>query len=325
LLSSLALTVAKAHAETELSRGISIHVPFGRPALGRLAACHSTALARFRGGGSDWRELAASISKRVPPALLLFSSATGAFSGAMRGGVEQMDVLGSTLLGVVAGVGGGMLRDLLLGVPAYWTYNTMHLYLCVVTALATFMLLPHAMRLGINDKHLAVLYADAAALASGAVVGAHIGHARTGDPVVTLAVGAVTALSSGVIVDVICMQRPRVLTADYPMYAAPALAGIGSYIALVRCDLPQSAVVTVSFLMAMGLRALAWTYRLRLPRWKAATPAAPRAAPLAAPLAAPPVGLGFDRLGAASGETAIKPEPDATQVALTTRAPDGKT
>lgn len=311
-LVALAFTIGAALAESERSHASLTRTRLGRHARGDLAADRiiasaprsstTRAFARFHGGGGDWRELAAS----VPPKMLLFSSGMGAFVGAMRGGVEQMDLVGCTLLGVIAGVGGGTLRDLVLGIPVYWTYMQVHLYTCAATALATFLLLPYAKPLGMN---LLVLYADAAALASGAIIGAYIGHGRSGDPGVTLAVGAVTALSGGVIVDMICMKRPRVFDADRSMYAAPALLGAAAYAALIRTDLQQSSVVITSFLMAVGLRALAWTYCLRLPRWTAA---------------APPPGVGFDLFGSASGNAGNTGHREQ-KAAFTTRATDDNT
>ncbi|KAJ1640691.1 hypothetical protein T492DRAFT_927821 [Pavlovales sp. CCMP2436] len=221
---------------------------------------------RLRGG--DWR----SHAKSASTAMLLFSSATGSFGGAMRGGVEQMDLIGCIIMGVVAGVGGGTLRDLLLGVPVYWTYLRIHLYICVFCSMATFFLWPRAMRFGVTGTHLVVLYADAIALASGAVMGAHIGHQQTHDPVLTVVIGAVTALFGGIFVDLFSSARPRVLHADKSMYATPALSGMLLYVLLVRCPMiPQALVIVASFVLALVLRVLAWTYRLRNPRWTVAS------------------------------------------------------
>lgn len=282
------------------------------PALRASARRHDTSsrllglACALRGGGIRWHWLmpTAVAARRASMAMLLFSSATGSFGGAMRGGTERMDLVGCVILGVLAGVGGGTLRDLLLGVPVYWTYLRIHLYICVCCSLATFFLWPHAMRLGVTDTHLAVLYADAAALASGAVVGAHIGHQRTGDPVVTITVACVSSLFGGILVDLFCVQKPRVLHADRSMYATPALAGIILYVLLIRWALvPQAMVIVLSFILALVLRALSWTYRLRMPRWTMAS-------------------TGFGAVGRRDRPIAMKPG-QRVEVQLTTRPPTG--
>lgn len=272
----------------------------------RARGAHALAL-DLRGGARHWLMPTAVAARRVSTAMLLFSSATGSFGGAMRGGMERMDLVGCIVLGVLAGVGGGTLRDLLLGLPVYWTYLRVHLYICVACSIATFFLWPHAMRLGVTDTHLAVLYADAAALASGAVVGAHIGHQRTGDPVLTVTVACVSSLFGGILVDVFCVAKPRVLHASRSMYATPALAGIVLYVLLIRCKaIPQALVILLAFILALGLRALSWTYRLRMPRWTLAS-------------------TGFGAVGGDRQQRPIAMRPgQRVEVQITTRAPTGR-
>lgn len=227
-------------------------------------------LRALRGGQSRW-SVAAVAAARASYALLLFSSAAGSFSGALKGGIKQMDLVGCVVMGVVSGVGGGTIRDMMLGAPVFWTYLKEHMYMCVLCSLATFFLWPQAMRLGIRDTHLLILWADAISLASSAVIGAHIGHIRTGDAVLTIAVGIVTALFGGILCDLMCMEKPRVLYAERSMYSSPALLGMLLYVVLIRTALPQSVVIIASFLSSLSMRVLAWTYRLRAPHWTKAS------------------------------------------------------
>jgi len=224
----------------------------------------------LRGGSTRWSAAAVAAAK-ASYFLLCFSTAAGAFSGTVRGGMKEMDIIGCTLMGVVVAVGGGTVRDLCLGAPVFWTYLTEHIYICIIVSLSTFMLWPQALRLGLHDTHLALLWADAVALASAAVIGAHISHIRTGDPMITIVLGLVTSLFGGIFCDVCCQQQPRVLYAERSMYATPALLGIALYVTLVRTPVPQSVVISVSFLASMITRVLAWTYRLRMPHWTRAS------------------------------------------------------
>ena len=57
-----------------------------------------------------------------------------AVSGALCAADKRMDILGFILVGTVTGIGGGTLRDLLLGVsPVFWVQDPLSIYICIVT------------------------------------------------------------------------------------------------------------------------------------------------------------------------------------------------
>ena len=68
-----------------------------------------------------------------------FGDVVFAFSGALTAARYRMDVVGFVLIGTVTGIGGGTIRDLLLGRAVWWTKNPFELVLCMVAALATFV------------------------------------------------------------------------------------------------------------------------------------------------------------------------------------------
>ena len=104
------------------------------------------------------------------------------------------------------------------------------------------------------------------------------GLVETGQWSVGVLAGLVTATFGGIGRDVLCLEPPRALYAERSMYATPALLGAATYVGLyalsgsggayrVVVPLPQWLVASVPFLVALLLRAAAWTYRLALPRW----------------------------------------------------------
>ena len=66
-----------------------------------------------------------------------------AVSGALAAARARMDVVGFALLGIVTGIGGGSVRDLLLGrLPVFWIEQPQYIVLCILAAVVTFFSVP---------------------------------------------------------------------------------------------------------------------------------------------------------------------------------------
>jgi uncharacterized membrane protein YeiH len=75
-------------------------------------------------------------------ALMYFGDVVFALSGALLAGRKRMDVIGFVLIGTITGIGGGTVRDLLLGRTVWWTQEPLELVLCVGVSLITFFVIP---------------------------------------------------------------------------------------------------------------------------------------------------------------------------------------
>ena len=78
-------------------------------------------------------------------ALMYFGDAVFALSGALLAGRKRMDIIGFVLIGTITGIGGGTVRDLLLGRTVWWTQQPLELILCVVVSLITFFVVRSTM------------------------------------------------------------------------------------------------------------------------------------------------------------------------------------
>jgi uncharacterized membrane protein YeiH len=234
------------------------------PLSARAAALPLLAL---RGGSADAaQDLAVS-------ATLYIGTAMSAFSGSISAGTKQMDLLGCIIVGLMTAIGGGTLRDVTLGLPPFWLVYPSFLYVCMCCSVLTFVAWPWLVGTGFKDTHLAFLWSDAIGMAASTVIGAHIGLQQTDLVVVGLLSGVATATFGGIGRDVLCLEPPRALYAERSMYATPAALGAACYVLLYRLRdrgkraIPQWFVASVPFLLALLVRAAAWTYRLALPRW----------------------------------------------------------
>jgi uncharacterized membrane protein YeiH len=166
-------------------------------------------------------------------------------SAAIRG---NLDVLGLMVLAFAVALGGGIIRDLLIGaVPPASLRDWRYAVLAFLGAAITFVL--HRTIEGIPPSVLMVL--DAAGLSLFAMAGARKAQLYGIHPFIAVLLGAITGVGGGVIRDVFLGQIPNVLRAD--VYATAALAGSACMIAAGKLRLPVilSAVIggTVCFLL----------------------------------------------------------------------------
>lgn len=193
-------------------------------------------------------------------ALIYFGDVVFAVSGALVAARYRMDVFGYVMVGTITGIGGGTLRDLLLGRTVWWTQAPFELLLCAAAALATYFLMP-----GVTDdeaRRRGIVWADALGLAAFGVVGCHIAL-RHGSPfIIAVFMGMVTATGGGVIRDVIANRQPMIVRGE--LYATAALAGSLAYALLLRTDLHPSAAQLLAFGLAFALRSAAIVFGIRM-------------------------------------------------------------
>lgn len=184
-----------------------------------------------------------------------------AASGALVASRKEMDLVGFTLLAVVTGIGGGTLRDLLIGVPVFWIARPDYLLICFVMALAAFFT-AHL----VASRYKVLLWCDAAGLALFAVIGAETALLAGTGPFVALVMGMITATFGGVIRDMLGAEEPVILSRE--IYATAALAGAGGFVLLDALGLPRDAALIAALIIGFAIRGLAITRGWSLPRYR---------------------------------------------------------
>eukprot|EP00899_Mesostigma_viride_P017768 jgi/Mesvir1/25993/Mv20962-RA.1 len=228
-----------------------------------------------------------------PPGALramdLFGTGVFALSGTLTAGIAGMDLLGCTIVGTITAVGGGTIRDILLGKgPAFWMDEIEYLYICLATALATFYFWDDiTAATGITEDGLGLFIADTIGVGAFAVIGAQNGI-RAKVPLLASAIcGMMTATFGGLTRDVLCRRPVRILHSNAEIYATTALGGALAYLAAAKAGAPLTARIALGFSTAVALRCAAWTYGIRLPNFPQ-VPAASAPAASQAPAEQPP-------------------------------------
>ncbi|MFT8644218.1 MAG: TRIC cation channel family protein [Gluconacetobacter sp.] len=184
-----------------------------------------------------------------------------AAEGAMVASARHLDLFGIMVLACVVALGGGMIRDVLIGaVPPSAIRDWRYPALAFLTGLMVF-LLPPALRLAPGGSVLAVL--DAAGLSLFAVAGAEKALSRGVGALGAALMGMVTAVGGGVMRDLLLARVPLILVSD--IYATAALAGAAVVVAPPRRGRAGGRGGLAGGLVCFGLRLMALRYGWNLP------------------------------------------------------------
>jgi uncharacterized membrane protein YeiH len=182
-----------------------------------------------------------------------------ALSGALVASRKRMDIVGFALLGCVTGIGGGTVRDVLLGsVPVFWVQRPAYLLTCVAVSCVAFFV-AHLM----HSRMRILLWSDAVGLALFSVTGAETALAIGSGPAIAVAMGVATATLGGVIRDVIGGEIPIILRRE--IYVTAALVGAAIFVACDHFGLAKDVALVAGFVGALSLRAAAIALDLSLP------------------------------------------------------------
>lgn len=175
-----------------------------------------------------------------------------AISGGLVAVRNQLDILGVVVLAMATGLGGGVIRDLLIGaVPPPALADWRYLAVPAAAGLATFAWHP---ALGRLERVVNIF--DAAGLGMFCVAGALKAHELGLGPVPAAALGMLTGVGGGVIRDLLAGRVPVVLRSG-ELYAIPALAGAAVAVTGVELGIAPEVVVGPAVLLTTGWRLMA--------------------------------------------------------------------
>ena len=190
-----------------------------------------------------------------------------AVSGALVGVSRKMDIFGMAVLALATAIGGGVIRDVLLGYfPPNSLRNVVYVTVVLVVTFIVFAIYNsryHRNMMGPRSR-ASYLFADALGLASFTVTGASAGYTLYPDlPIFIVLLGTITAVGGGILRDMLAQRVPSVLKED--VYALPSIIGGIAYYLLVIGDWTGQAVYG-AFTIVLVIRLLAIKYHWSLPR-----------------------------------------------------------
>lgn len=183
-----------------------------------------------------------------------------AITGAYKGIRYNLDWLGILIMSIVTGVGGGIVRDVLLGeTPPVALRSPTYIVVCAVACAAMI-----GAKKALTASWAFVLVADALGLGFFTAVGASKAAALDAGPVAVIFMAAITAAGGGLIRDVLVREIPQILKSDF--YATAAILGGILFVVLPYVGVPHmEARIVVTTAFTFLLRLIAMRKKMHLP------------------------------------------------------------
>jgi uncharacterized membrane protein YeiH len=182
-----------------------------------------------------------------------------AVSGAFLAMQKRLDPFGVLVLSFVTAIGGGTLRDIMIGnLPVSWLQNETGIIVILIAAVTT-------MFFGQYPRHLtrALFLFDAMGLGLFTIIGIELALEKGFSPGVCVALGTVTACFGGVLRDVLLNEVPLVFRKE--IYALACIAGGVIYLILKPLRLDENVSKAISIFFIFIVRLVAVRYKLFLP------------------------------------------------------------
>ena len=196
--------------------------------------------------------------------LLLWFDYIGTFvfaiSGTLTAADKRLDFFGATVIGFVTAIGGGTMRDLLLGdTPVAWMRTNNYFWMIIAAVVVTIIFRKHVMKL----KRTLFLF-DTIGIATFTLLGLKKALLFNIDPSMAVLMGLSSAVVGGVIRDILCNEVPLIFHRE--IYATACIAGALVYLLLSHLGVSELICETATVISIIAIRILAIRFNIALPR-----------------------------------------------------------
>ena len=191
-----------------------------------------------------------------------FAVAVCAISGVLAGSGKRVDLFGVIVLGLVTALGGGTVRDVVLGNQVFWLADSNYIINGVSTSAVTFFVARYW-----NVPRGGLAIADAFGLALFTILGASIGLNAGVGATNSVVLGVITGVAGGILRDVLVGEIPLVLRAGIYLYATAAVIGATGYVLLEHHHNSHHLNRLIGIGTTLGLRLIAMRWKVSLPEF----------------------------------------------------------
>src|SRR3954471_1618595 len=184
-----------------------------------------------------------------------------AMTAALAAGRRSMDWAGVCMLGCITALGGGTIRDVLLGhYPLVWVQNPSYLAITAVAAFVTILVARHVQRLNV-----AFLVLDAIGLVVFTMAGCDVPWQMNASLPIVIVAGLITGCAGGVLRDILCNDVPLLFRAE--LYASVSIVTALFYSTAFGLKLNDELWTALTFVLGVSLRLLAIRYKWEMPKF----------------------------------------------------------
>ena len=191
--------------------------------------------------------------------LEMAGTAAFAVSGALAASRKNMDIFGFCVLALMPAVGGGTVRDIIIDrVPVFWISDNRYVAVAIIAALIVYF---SSYKPG--SRRQILVWMDALGLALFAALGTEICLEHDTGPLVAIMLGVTTAVTGGMIRDIICNEIPLILSRE--IYATAAFIAAVCYVLADSIGLSGQVSLVIAVVAGFSIRALGIIYNWSLP------------------------------------------------------------
>ena len=193
--------------------------------------------------------------------IFVIAVAAEAMTAALAAGRRKMDWFGVCVLAAVTALGGGTMRDTLLGhYPLTWVKDPVLLLVACGAALLT-IFVAHFM----EKLRWPFLILDALGLVVFTIIGCNVALDMGQSPVIVIVSGMITGIAGGIIRDVLCNDIPLVFSGE--LYATVSIVTGAIYYLGLQANLLHDAVTLIAVIVGFTLRILAIRFNWAMPKF----------------------------------------------------------
>lgn len=182
--------------------------------------------------------------------LTVLATTVMAVSASIQAVRHGFDPFGAVVLAIVTAVGGGTLRDLLIGsFPVFWIRDPTYLATAIPVGFATYLAARH-LKAGHGRRLRLLLYFDAAGLALFSLVGVQVAVLNGTSAPMAVVLGCITGVAGGMFRDVLCGLTPSILKED--LYATISLVGGSLYLGLNTVLTGETSIIAAFLAMTVA-------------------------------------------------------------------------
>lgn len=194
--------------------------------------------------------------------LELLGTLVFAISGALTAAEKRFDLMGVAIVAFVTALGGGTVRDVLIGsTPVNWMSEPLLLIIVIIGVLLAFVF-----NKKLNRLRRTFFLFDAIGLGLFSIAGMQIALNAGISPVYAILCGMITGTFGGLTRDILCRDIPVIFRKE--IYALAGLAGASLYYGLEFMSLPRNISLTISVVTVIIIRVLAVRYQIELVKIK---------------------------------------------------------
>ena len=193
--------------------------------------------------------------------IFIIAIAAEAMTAALSAGKRKMDWFGVCVLAAVTALGGGTMRDTLLGhYPLSWVADPSLLLIACGAALVTI-----ALARFMETLRWPFLLLDALGLVVFTIIGCNVAIEMGMSPVIVIVSGMITGIAGGILRDVLCNDIPLVFSGE--LYATVSIVSGAIYYLGISAGFPSEAVTILAIAIGFTLRVLAILFNWSMPKF----------------------------------------------------------